>query len=298
MMISPITNSPRVEAWDSIPVADIVKAYQEKHQLDVSRHFRGLSDVTIGRCQDSGLRFYAPPETVGDDAFYQSLQKVFSYSPSLRWEHKRGLSHLAPGMKVLEIGCGPGVFLSALAAKGAQCTALELNSLIAETARSKGFTVHNQLISDHAAEFPAAYDAVCFYQVLEHVADVKPFLDAVLSALKPGGLVVIGVPHNNPFLYRYDKLHALNLPPHHMGLWDRESLTSLPRFFSMDLVETAIEPIYDASRHLEVLFRRWRMPAVARLMTKLPRLFDRIMGRTLGRFIEGRNILGVFRKRV
>ena len=88
-------------------------------------------------------------------------------------------------------------------------------------------------ISDEA-EF---FDTVCAFQVLEHVYDVKGFLNAALRLLKKGGKLMIGVPNNEPFIRRYEKYNAFNLPPHHVGLWNKAAFERLCPFFGIKLKE-------------------------------------------------------------
>ncbi len=112
---------------------------------------------------------------------------------------------------------------------------LELNVEALRIARQRGLEVHGYRIERFAAENPAAFDAVCSSQILEHVPDVASFVKAACAALKPRGKLILGVPNNNPFLYKYDRLHALNLPPHHMGLSNQASLSRIAQVFPLDL---------------------------------------------------------------
>lgn len=296
-MISPITHSNRVEIWDEFPAEAIIHAYQQQLSLDVARLMPTEGKVRVGRCLDSGFRFFWPFSVVGDEKFYQDLAACFPHSGSVRWEHKTGLRHVQAGMKVLEVGCGPGVFLTEMRAKGAECTGLELNSQIAEKARAKGFTVEHQMLDAHAAQHEGSYDAICFFQVLEHIADVKPFLDAALKAVKKGGLIILAVPNNNPWLFHHDRMHTLNLPPHHMGLWDKEALQALTRHFEMDPVEFRVEPMLFFRQQMKVLFNHYGLGALAQMISRLPGLVDRLVARTFGLFFAGRNVVAVYRKR-
>ncbi len=296
-MISPITHSTNVETWDEFPPQAIIDAYQKQLGLDVRRLMPTEGPVRVGRCRDSGFRFFWPPTSVGDETFYQDLAAVFPHSNSVRWEHKSALRHLRPGMKVLEVGCGPGVFLGELKALGAEGTGLELNSKIAGIARAKGLRVEHQLLDEHSSAHAGAYDAVCFFQVLEHVADVKPFLEAALQAIRPGGLLIIGVPNNNPWLYQHDRMHTLNLPPHHMGLWDSAALQALPAQFGMDTVAISVEPMLFARQQIKVLLEHRGLQALAGLVARLPALVDRLLARSIGRFFAGRNLVAIYRKR-
>lgn len=295
-MTSPITGTNHVEVWDEIPSQIIVNRYSEELGLDVARYFAPHDTIRIYKCLDSKYRFYHPFSSIGDAKFYDDFARVFPYYPSLRWDHKLASKYLDKGMKILEVGCGPGIFMQGLQSKGCHAVGLELNQEVAATANAQGLKVYNELIDEHVKSHLGAYDAVCFFHVLEHTADVKGFLDSAISTLKPGGLLVMSVPNNNPYLHRYDRLHTTNLPPHHMGLWDEPSLSNLPKFFGIELVNLSVDPLYEARKQAKVLFSHNNWHRAAQLVSKAPHIIDRLVSRTIGKFIDGRNLFAVFRK--
>jgi hypothetical protein len=77
-----------------------------------------------------------------------------------------------------------------------------------------------------------------------------------LKALKKGGKLIIGVPNSNPFLYKYDKYHTLNLPPHHMGLWNKFSLANLANYFPMSVDNIIVEALqqHEFEYYFKILF--------------------------------------------
>ena len=88
------------------------------------------------------------------------------------------------------------------------------------------------------------YDMVSSFQVLEHVADVKPFLEAKIAMVKPGGLMVISVPNNDAFI-RLDPNFVLNAPPHHVGLWRRASLEAIGKLYGLEIIHIEREPLQE-----------------------------------------------------
>jgi len=79
--------------------------------------------------------------------------------------------------------------------------------------------------------------------VLEHIFHVSDFIKDCLACLKPGGILILGVPNSNPFIYRHDKFHTLNLPPHHAGLWNQNSLQKLGDVFNLSIIDISISPL-------------------------------------------------------
>jgi len=105
----------------------------------------------------------------------------------------RQLTGLASG-RVLEVGCGSGLFLRVLADAGYDVEGVELAASDVEYARRRlGLQVfHGSLES---AGLPARhYDAVLLVYVLEHIPDPARTLAEVARILKPGGWVVAGLP--------------------------------------------------------------------------------------------------------
>jgi 2-polyprenyl-3-methyl-5-hydroxy-6-metoxy-1,4-benzoquinol methylase len=102
---------------------------------------------------------------------------------------------------------------------------IELNTSAAQVAHTAGLDVSTEMIGVHVMKCEGGYDAVCSFQVLEHVSNVNAFVSDVVRALKIGGTLILGVPNNDAFL-RLEKCPVLNAPPHHMGLWTKASLAA------------------------------------------------------------------------
>lgn len=108
------------------------------------------------------------------------------------------IPHLKPGMKVLDVGSGPGTLTLDFAnyIPGGHVTGLEYTPEILEQARAeataRGATNVEFLQGDaHALPFPdATFDVVHTHQVLHHIGDPVLALREMRRVTKPGGLVV------------------------------------------------------------------------------------------------------------
>jgi ubiquinone/menaquinone biosynthesis C-methylase UbiE len=114
-------------------------------------------------------------------------------------EHVLHLAGLAPGMRVLDVGCGPGdvSFLAArlVGPEGTVIgvdTSLEAIELARQRAAAVGLTnVHflAQDLSDSELVLDEPVDALIGRLVLQYVADPALVLRHLLTCVKPGGLV-------------------------------------------------------------------------------------------------------------
>ena len=295
---SPVTYSFNTSLVESFNVETIKHQYLEEVNVDTARFFEGLTQIQLYNCNDTGYKFYYPDGIWGDGRFYEDLQKNNNwYYAKNRWEHRKGIDLIDDNDKVLEIGCGDGVFLEMLRQKGVKnTTAIELNESVVAELNKKGYTVFNETIETFAPSHREAYDVVCFFQVLEHIYDIKSFLDSALQTLKKGGRIIIAVPHNNPYLLRYDINHTLNLPPHHAGLWNQQAFESLQKFFPVSLTTLSIMPVieYKEWYRIQKDYYRKTKPVKSFLMSMVPRPVYKLF---LSVFKQpGRNILVEFVK--
>ena len=242
---SPLTGTSNTSWLSDISATYIKQQYREQYNIDVAPFFEGLKDISIYKDNDTGYRFYYPFTVTGDDKFYEKLQELDWYYMPWKWEHQQATNYLTSKMKVLEVGCAQGSFLERIVREyQIDATGLELNKNAAETAKANGLNVLTETIQQHSKQYSSEYDLVCSFQVVEHIADVKSFIEAQVEVLKPGGKLVISVPNNRGFLGD-DSRNILNMPPHHMGLWDKDTLKNIANFFSLKHEKCHYEPLQD-----------------------------------------------------
>ena len=111
--------------------------------------------------------------------------------------------------KVLDVGCGGGLFLSLLKQQGADVIGIELSDSRAQYAKAK----HRLVIDKHPIEsdhwqsgYATYFDAVTLWDVIEHVNYPLQTLQSVASVLKEGGVLLIDTPCRDSFYHRFGEL--------------------------------------------------------------------------------------------
>jgi 2-polyprenyl-3-methyl-5-hydroxy-6-metoxy-1,4-benzoquinol methylase len=99
-----------------------------------------------------------------------------------------------PGGRLLDVGCGAGLFLKAAETRGWTGEGVEVSPTAAEYARTVlGLRVGSVRLEE--AGFPAAsFDVVTLLDTVEHLADPRGALALVRRLLKPGGRIILNTP--------------------------------------------------------------------------------------------------------
>lgn len=108
------------------------------------------------------------------------------------------------GKRVIDVGCGGGIFSESMAALGAKVTGIDLGEKALKVAMlhrlESGVAVDYRLVSaeEAAREEPARYDVVTCMEMLEHVPDPASTVRACAGLARPGGWVVFSTINRNP----------------------------------------------------------------------------------------------------
>ena len=111
--------------------------------------------------------------------------------------------------RVLDIGCGGGLFLSLLRREGAHVIGIELNDSRAQYATTKhNLEIHKQPIESDfwQKRYENYFDAVTLWDVIEHVNFPLQTLQSAVQVLKPGGLLLIDTPCRDSFYHQVGEL--------------------------------------------------------------------------------------------
>lgn len=104
-----------------------------------------------------------------------------------------------PGKRILDVGCGGGLFSEALVRGGADVVAFDASPRSIEAAREhadqSGLRIDYRIAAAEEFEPPGTFDAIAVVDVLEHVENLDRTLDMCVSALAPGGTVLF-LTHN------------------------------------------------------------------------------------------------------
>ncbi|MBC7877083.1 MAG: class I SAM-dependent methyltransferase [Anaerolineales bacterium] len=108
--------------------------------------------------------------------------------------------------KVLDIGCGGGLFLSLLKQDGAEVVGIELSDSRAQYAKIKhNLEIHKYAIEDDfwQKEYVNSFDAITLWDVIEHVNYPFQVLQSTANVLKQGGLLFIDTPCRDSFYHQF-----------------------------------------------------------------------------------------------
>jgi 2-polyprenyl-3-methyl-5-hydroxy-6-metoxy-1,4-benzoquinol methylase len=211
------------------PIMEFISSYNHK-------------EYHLQHCKKCDLEFWWPLELISE--FYESgfmeeeYKNIHDDEKGLESNMMLFLENI-PCKKgvLLDIGCGNGGFLKAAEKKGFEVVGVDLDSKNVENCRRKGLNVYKatltELVEKHP-EFNQRFDAITFFEVLEHQDNPRGFIDNVRQLLQPGGYIGLSVPNRQRitiygigFLSRVvpsEKIHSLSridFPPHHLTRWSR-----------------------------------------------------------------------------
>jgi ubiquinone/menaquinone biosynthesis C-methylase UbiE len=115
------------------------------------------------------------------------------------------LTGLAPGARVIDLGCGSGVFTHLLNRRGYHVAGLDISSKLLDLARRKYPGLQFDEGDVEALPYEnASVDGVLLSGIVHHLPDARQCAAEVMRVLKPKGRFVAFDPNRaNPFMYLY-----------------------------------------------------------------------------------------------
>ena len=158
------------------------------------------------------------------DSGVEILKEIFEIN-SQRVKLIKALAE-KPDFKLLDIGCGSGLFLKSCTDAGFRVSGIDVSENALKFAReSFGLDVHNKSIGDIAGE-KKMFDVITMWHVLEHILNPVEELKLIKGILNPGGLLLIEVPNFNSIKFRLSgyKWKGGNHPLYHRSFFTSKTL--------------------------------------------------------------------------
>lgn len=192
-------------------------------------------------CSSCGLTYLSPRLTqeailklYKDEAYYNSNVSGQGYDEYLEISENwvktftLRLKQVAPyksAGRVLDIGCGPGYFLTAAQKLGFDVHGLDPSDYIVEMAQKQwGNRVQLGLI-ESAMYQPESFDLIVAFDTFEHIYDPKKFLKAIHGFLKPNGVLAITTPDPTSMLSKVSGKNWVSYKlPEHVFYWSPETI--------------------------------------------------------------------------
>ncbi len=190
----------------------------------------------VVRCLGCGLMRTNPrPTRQAIGAFYPDDYQPFhdtrvpaeprryDLEPSWRDSLHRAVPALTPG-RLLEVGCGSGSFLHAMAARGWKVRGLEPSPEAAAAARAAGYDVVSAQL-EAAGDLEGPYHLIAGWMVAEHLHEPVTALTRLRRASVDGAWLAISVPDAGSWEFAAfgDAWYALQVPTH-LFHYTRETL--------------------------------------------------------------------------
>jgi O-antigen chain-terminating methyltransferase len=203
------------------------EAYSSIQQQQLADHSRKLSErLQLARAELTLLEKRKPslPETGGErpgvvaeqtpvgalmdearhhlDAFYAAFEDQFrGHREAIKERLKVYLPTLREaGIRsgILDIGCGRGEWLELLQEEGAKAHGVDLNRVMLDECRQRGFEVTEADAISYLRGLPdESLQAVTSFHLIEHLPfeTLVMLVDEIQRTLKPGGLVILETPN-------------------------------------------------------------------------------------------------------
>jgi SAM-dependent methyltransferase len=187
---------------------------------------RPVDPATLDRLY--GAEYY----TGGFDAAVPGYHDYAGEEPVMRRNFGRRLALIErftrPG-PLLDVGCALGFFVGAARDRGWEARGVELSGYAVAEAAGRGLPVEQgDFLTMGIA--PGSLAAVTMLDMLEHVADPRPYVRRARSVLRPGGVIAI---ETGDLDSRYARLAGRRYhffqPPNHLSYFSRRTLGRLLR---------------------------------------------------------------------
>ena len=200
---------------------------------------------------------------------------------------------LAPGGRVLDVGCASGGLLALLRSRGGHLAGLELSASAATAAARVADHVVQGALEDPGLPFePDSFDLVVLADVLEHLADPAAGLARAVGWCRPGGALLVSVPNIAHWQARLTLLRG-RWPQEDSGTFDASHL----RWFTRDALAALLAGagLRDVELHAIVPALRNHAPAAAGPLARRLEPAWQALGRRVPQLL-GYQVVGIGRR--
>lgn len=157
---------------------------------------------------DDSIRQFFDEMAIGRDAAI-AANPIVDYEQRMRSRMVVELLQPKRGERILDVGCGNGRDLIALAAIGCNCVAIDYSEVMVAEARHVLATATSAVYLNvgDATQLgfkDGQFDKVFASEVIEHIPDWRRAVSEMRRVLKPGGILVITTPNRRSW-YGFDR---------------------------------------------------------------------------------------------
>lgn len=193
-------------------------------------HVRDRDDVSVLRDTESGVIFLNRTDHI-DLSHYEDMSGGTYWGVKNRSEalekyakddvrRAQQFSKLVLRKDYVDVGCGTGGVLNLLKPVAKSVAGVELQKAIRIELQSIGYPIYRT-----SADLPhLSADVASLFHVFEHVINPITVLKDIHDSLRPGGIIIIEVPHARDVLLQLNSFKEFSLWSEHLILHTHESL--------------------------------------------------------------------------
>lgn len=163
------------------------------HYIDYLDNIEEIIPTTKNILTDEAIKYINNGLQYNQDRFLNHIKIINQLFPSLR------------GLKILDIGCGGGLFINLMKKEGADVTGIELSDVrVAYAKETYGIQVYSYPVEHEfwQSNYHEAFDAITLWDVIEHVNFPIETLRKAVALLKKGGMLFMDTPCRDGFYHK------------------------------------------------------------------------------------------------
>lgn len=253
-MNCPLCGQPPSSVINTFTVTDVAEFFTSRaidpeacdRMETILAELWGGNTVQVMRCDPCEFG-YADPFVAGTADFY-GLEAPDTPYPRDKWEYRHTLQQLAgwpsATSSLLDIGAGKGHFVSRLVDRGWKPGNLMTTEFSAAgKAAIERLGVECRPLDVRSLDVGGRrFDAICLFQVLEHLDRYDELMEALSRLAGPGAHLFLAVP--NGARIAFNERHGLlpDCPPNHVSRWSPQSFRVFADRYGWRLEDCATEP--------------------------------------------------------
>lgn len=170
-----------------------------------------IKNWKVYKCKNCGVSFLYPlienAEKIYNQKYFEKWYIPF-YEERKKYFEKLYLilkNSLPEKGKLLDIGCGIGIFLDLMREKGYDVYGQDVSPFAVDYCRSKNFIVFQELLN---FKFENEFDIITMIDVIAHIKNPLIYLQKCKKLLKPDGILIIKTLLHSNYLFTIAKLFS------------------------------------------------------------------------------------------
>ena len=193
-------------------------------------YYSGGNFGRIVKCCNCGLVYKDPVEKDIKEKYGRLDDKDYLRSKEARIEKfKIDLSKIQKYKKegkILDIGCGHGLFLGVAKDRGWDAYGIELSKEVCKYGRSLGLNIINKGLEETNFK-ENSFDVITLWDVIEHVENPSETLKLSNHILKKGGIIVFSTPNIGSLFAKIMGKKWWNLVNMHLYYFDKKTIKKI-----------------------------------------------------------------------